>query len=182
MKSALVLVRHGQTPWNAELRIQGSTDIPLNETGRVQALEAATSLKDRHWDLLACSPLVRALETAQIIQRELGLPPPIRIPGLVERDYREAEGRSAFGLSDEEISYLVSLGEPETAVAARGISALQDLLGEYPSRRIIVVAHATLIRLTLTALLNYPQPKAENGQTIDVDPLFFLKGIEPRGS
>ncbi|MCI0144237.1 histidine phosphatase family protein [Arthrobacter bambusae] len=181
MKSALVLVRHGQTRWNAELRIQGSTDIPLNETGRLQALETATSLKDRQWDILACSPLIRAFETAQIIQRELGLPPPIRIPGLVERDYGEAEGRSAFGLSKKEISHLVSLGEPETAVAARGISALKDLLGEYPTHRIIVVAHATLIRLTLSALLNHPQPKAQNGQTIDVDPA-FLKGPELRGN
>lgn len=92
----LTLVRHGETEWNREGRIQGSTDIPLNDTGRRQAHEAALAL---HRDLPADAPLVvvssdlqRAAETADIIAAELGAQTPQRYAGLRERSYGEAEG------------------------------------------------------------------------------------------
>ena len=63
----LYLVRHGETDWNAAHRIQGSTDIPLNATGRVQALATGRLLARRPWDAIYASPLSRAYETATII-------------------------------------------------------------------------------------------------------------------
>ncbi|MCU1635628.1 MAG: phosphoglycerate mutase [Cryobacterium sp.] len=88
----LSLVRHGQTDWNLHKRIQGSTDIPLNSTGRAEAAEAGARLAARDWDAVVTSPLVRADETARIIAGELGLPRPRAIPALTERHHGEIEG------------------------------------------------------------------------------------------
>ena len=77
--TTLLLVRHGETDWNAARRIQGSSDIPLNDTGRAQARGTATGLAERMAVLyggvrpiVVSSDLSRAHETAQIIAAELG--------------------------------------------------------------------------------------------------------------
>ena len=59
----IYMMRHGETVWNAENRILGSTDIPLNERGREQARVAAEKLKDTHFDMIYTSLLSRAKET-----------------------------------------------------------------------------------------------------------------------
>lgn len=81
----LYLVRHGQTPYNAERRLQGQLDIPLSEVGRAQAEALAERLlaEERHFDRLYCSTLSRAKETAAIVGRRLGLEP-IPIKGVEE--------------------------------------------------------------------------------------------------
>ena len=63
----LYLVRHGETDWNRSRRIQGRTDIELNDTGREQALATSRLLARREWNAVISSPLSRALETASII-------------------------------------------------------------------------------------------------------------------
>jgi len=89
----ITLVRHGQTDWNLARRIQGSTDIPLNDTGRADALAAADILAAAgSYDAVYASPLVRAQETAQIIATRLGLAEPVLTRGLREREFGEAEG------------------------------------------------------------------------------------------
>jgi broad specificity phosphatase PhoE len=89
----LGLLRHGQTDWNIDLRLQGSSDIPLNETGIKQAQLAADYLLDSHWDLVLASPLSRAHDTAKIVASALGLEIVI-IPELIERSFGVAEGMS----------------------------------------------------------------------------------------
>lgn len=75
----LFLVRHGETDWNREGRLQGGKDIPLNALGRMQAEEAARRLKALTPDYASvdylCSPMERARETMTILRRELDLPP-----------------------------------------------------------------------------------------------------------
>jgi broad specificity phosphatase PhoE len=75
----LFLVRHGETDWNREGRLQGGKDIPLNALGRMQAEEAARRLKALTPDYAIidylCSPMERARETMAILRRELDLPP-----------------------------------------------------------------------------------------------------------
>ena len=92
----LYLVRHGETDWNREHRIQGSTDIPLNDTGRGQAATTGRLLARRQWDAIVASPLSRAFETASIIAREVGLGEPEIEPAIVERNYGAAEGMTGF--------------------------------------------------------------------------------------
>ncbi len=81
----LYLVRHGQTPYNAERRLQGQTDIPLSETGRGQARALGERLKNEgaRFDALYCSRLKRARETASIVGEYLGLEPKV-IDGVEE--------------------------------------------------------------------------------------------------
>ncbi|MFD1213106.1 histidine phosphatase family protein [Arthrobacter sp. GCM10027362] len=166
---ALVLIRHGETDWNAAGRLQGRTDIPLNDVGRGQARAAGAALAGAGWDLLVSSPLQRAVETARIIGAVSGLQLEHRLPGLLERDYGRSEGEYLNGLSEPEMTRLFGAAESEDAVAGRGIAALRRLVGDHPGRRIVAVAHGTLIRLTMSALLGRPHPRVPNAQAVPVD-------------
>lgn len=70
----LYIMRHGKTEWNARHKLQGRTDIPLNEEGRSMAQNAAREYKDIHFDICYCSPLVRARETAEILLKGRDIP------------------------------------------------------------------------------------------------------------
>lgn len=63
----LYIMRHGRTDWNDQKRLQGQTDIPLNDTGREMAAEAGKRYADVPFDVCWCSPLVRAKETAELL-------------------------------------------------------------------------------------------------------------------
>lgn len=76
-------LRHGETQWNRDRRIQGATDIPLNEVGRGQARQAADIIAKLPIAAVVASPMSRAVETAEIVNRQLGL------PVEVEHDLRE---------------------------------------------------------------------------------------------
>jgi uncharacterized phosphatase len=145
------------------MRIQGLSDIPLNDTGRGQAADAVGHLADYGWDFVVSSTLSRAAETADLIADGLGLTVTQRLPNLVERNYGPAEGLGAGPELDalREPGGPTGIGgfrgaEPEHDVAARGIEALQQLAHEYPGARIIVVSHGTLIRLSLMRALDQP--------------------------
>lgn len=70
----LYILRHGKTEWNQRRKLQGQTDIPLCEEGRVSAAEAGERYKDVHFDVCYCSPLVRARETADLLLRGRNIP------------------------------------------------------------------------------------------------------------
>ena len=65
----LYIIRHGKTDWNDRHKLQGRTDVPLNEEGRRMAEEAREAYRDVHFDICFCSPLIRAKETAEILLR-----------------------------------------------------------------------------------------------------------------
>lgn len=156
----LYLVRHGETDWNRQRRIQGSTDIPLNDTGRQQAHSTAGLLGRRRWDAVFSSPLSRAFETASIIATELGLPDPTPVDALVERSYGQAEG-----FTDRELDRLfpgdtpVPGREPREDVTARVLPALLGLASSCPGERVVVVSHGGVIRAVLGAI----EPDGEYG-------------------
>lgn len=70
----LYIMRHGKTDWNAAHRLQGLTDIPLNDEGRLMAERAREEIRDVHFDVCYCSPLSRARETAEIVLRGRSVP------------------------------------------------------------------------------------------------------------
>ena len=70
----IYLIRHGETDWNLEQRLQGATDIPLNENGLELARETAQGLKEVPFDLIYTSPLKRAKQTAEILRGERDIP------------------------------------------------------------------------------------------------------------
>ena len=149
----LYLVRHGETDWNRMHRIQGSTDIPLNDTGRAQAAATGRLLARREWDAVLSSPLSRAFETASIIAAELGLPSPTAVPAIVERGYGEAEGMTDRDLDARFPGDTPVPGrEPREHVAARAVPALVGIAEQHPDQAVIVVAHGGVIRAVLQAI------------------------------
>lgn len=149
--TTLALVRHGQTDWNAQRRLQGSTDIPLNDVGRGQARDAVSVLSGYEWDAIVSSPLSRAAETANLIAAGLGLGVDRRVPDLAERSFGPAEGMQ----DGPELDALRIPGgfrgaESEDEAGSRGLAALEALAEEFRGGRVLVVAHGTLLRLSLS--------------------------------
>lgn len=148
----LYLVRHGETDWNRQHRIQGLTDIPLNATGRKQARAAGKLLSRRPWDHIYASPLSRALETASIIAGEVGLGEPSAVDALVERNYGEAEGLNFVEIDRKYPNRSEVPGqESRTAVIERVVPALETLATAHPGESLIVVSHGGAIRAMLMA-------------------------------
>jgi len=149
----LTLVRHGETAWNYEGRIQGSTDIPLNDTGRLQARGIAETLAAEYAGrevLVVSSDLGRAAETADIIAAALGTSVTLRLPGLQERSYGEAEGMDAPTFSDTYGPWHaadVPGAETWPVVRERALAALAEAVASAPDGvDVIAVAHGALIR------------------------------------
>lgn len=150
----ITLVRHGQTDWNLDRRIQGSTDIPLNEKGRADAHRAAAHLGASAHDAIYTSPLLRARETAEIIAAELGLELTGIVADVREREFGDGEGMlvddyiAKYGDWHAEVPGAESLHE----VGARAISALDAIARESRRRStpraesVLVVAHGGVIR------------------------------------
>lgn len=149
----LYLVRHGETDWNRAHRIQGSTDIPLNDTGRSQALRTGRLLARREWDGIYASPLSRAFETASIISAETGLAAPTPLPTLAERNYGEAEGLTGTEVENRYPGSMPVPGrETRDEVAARVIPTLLQLAEDHSGGRLIVASHGAVIRTILMAV------------------------------
>lgn len=146
----LYLVRHGQTDWNLERRLQGRIDIPLNERGRQQAAEAGMLLSARPIDAVVSSPLSRALETGRIIARHLKLSMPDHDPQLVERSYGQSEGLTPQEVADRFPDSVVPDAEPMTDVLARANTALAAIAARFAGRSVVVTTHGALIRAVLT--------------------------------
>jgi uncharacterized phosphatase len=151
--TTLYLVRHGETDWNKARRIQGSTDIPLNATGRGQAATTGALLARREWDAIVASPLSRAFETASIIAGEVGLPEPQSFETLVERRYGEAEGLN-YQQVDERFPGDTDVPGRETRdeVTARVIPTLLEIAARHPGASVIVVSHGGVIRSVLNSI------------------------------
>jgi broad specificity phosphatase PhoE len=140
----IYIVRHGQTNWNLEHRIQGGTDIELNETGILQAQEIANLLKDKKFDMIFTSPLKRAYKTAEIIcngNSEI----------IVDDRIRERGNGDFEGKLKEECVKLIDFRDPnenryniETVPNCRKrINEFFDyIVKTYPNKEILVVTHA----------------------------------------
>jgi broad specificity phosphatase PhoE len=138
--TTLLLVRHGETDWNAERRWQGHTDVPLNDRGREQARRLAESLVREDVDAIYSSDLARAQETAEIVGIRLGL------PVVVDPDLREIDVGSREGLTGEEVGVRGWDGESKEAHRERTLRALARIVAGHPGSRVIVVAHGGTLR------------------------------------
>jgi uncharacterized phosphatase len=161
----IALTRHGQTDWNAAGQLQGSSDVPLNDTGRAQAAESVQRFSPDEWEAVVTSPLSRASETGAILAAGLGIPLGGTYEELRERHYGQAEGltdgEAALRWPDGEFPEL----EPRPSVAARGLAALDRIAADLPGSSVIVVAHGTLIREILRRMTDAPIPPILNAAT-----------------
>ena len=167
----LALVRHGRTPWNADRRMQGRSDIALDEHGRDQARAAGRLLAPAQWTRVVSSPLRRAVQSAELIVTELDWPseaPKLVVDdGLIERDYGLAEGLSVSEAHERWPDGAYPGAESTDATGARARTTLERI-AVLPGDS-VVVAHGTLLRLGVQALTGSACPRILNGQVILVD-------------
>jgi uncharacterized phosphatase len=167
----LAFIRHGQTDWNLADRLQGTSDIPLNDTGRQQARDAVATLVGVDWEVIVSSPLIRARETASIIAAGLGIELGPSYDELVERAYGEGEGATAEVIAerwpDKNYPGLESLD----SVVARGKAALERINADYGDRNTLIVCHGTIIRYTLSSLADRTFEQIHNGSVATFEKL-----------
>ncbi|MGM0969224.1 MAG: histidine phosphatase family protein [Bacillota bacterium] len=149
--TTICLVRHGETDWNAAKRIQGRTDIPLNDTGKWQAEQTGLYLKDAHWDVVISSPLTRAKETAHLILKHIDAPLVI-MDDFIERDYGDAEGMSFEErqklFPDKQYPNM----EPLETIQERMVEGIEKVRAAYPNQQVLIVAHGAAIHALLTTI------------------------------
>lgn len=136
-------VRHGETDWNKEGKVQGLTDNPLNQTGINQAKELAKKLNPQDYDLIITSPLKRAQETAEILNETLGLELIVE-KNLIERNFGNREGKRAANKtasSEKELAQLrLSTKNGEESWESVG-KRVREVYSNYLGKRILVVGH-----------------------------------------
>ena len=154
--TTLLLVRHGETDWNAEGRLQGHTDRPLNDFGRRQARALAERLAQDEIHAIYASDLSRARETAEIVGLRLGLPVALE-PGLRERSWGTWEG-----LTGAERDRVEFVGEAPEEHAGRVLAAVRAIAERHPGRRVVVVTHGGSLRRVQVAAYGMALPVVEN--------------------
>jgi broad specificity phosphatase PhoE len=144
----ILLVRHGQSEWNALGRWQGQADPPLSELGRQQAFSASRRIGTV--DAIVSSDLQRAMETAQIISGQLGVGPVMVEPLFRERDAGEWSGLTREEIDEQYPGYLEERRrppgyEPDDSLLDRTHEALGRVEEEFRGGEILVVAHGGLV-------------------------------------
>jgi broad specificity phosphatase PhoE len=154
--TTLLLVRHGETDWNAEGRLQGHTDRPLNERGRSQAKELAERLAGEGADAIYASDLTRAKETAEIVGARLGL------TVVIDADLREKNWGSWEGLTGDERVRVEFEGESTKEHRDRMVRAVQRIAERHPGQRVIVVTHGGSLRRVQAFVNGVADPVIDN--------------------
>lgn len=166
-KMRLILVRHGETPWNEARRVQGGrSDIELGEKGLAQAERLARALEEERIQAVYSSPLKRALVTARAIARPHGLK--VRpLPSLREIDAGRAEGLPIDQLSEDFAPFWKEWregngpitwpgGESTEEVARRAWTAISRLRRHHSGETVVVVGHAFVLTAILVKALGLP--------------------------
>ena len=144
----IFITRHGQTDWNVEKKMQGRTDIELNNKGIEQAYHAKEKLKNKKIDLIICSPLKRAKKTAEIISNyEI---PVIVDSRIIERDFGEFEGLSKEEFDSSSFwNYSLDCHYDKAESVQQLLNRVYNFLDEYKEiyekKDVLIVTHAGVI-------------------------------------
>ncbi|WP_347861639.1 histidine phosphatase family protein [Salimicrobium sp. PL1-032A] len=149
--TSICLVRHGETDWNRDGKLQGGTDIPLNDTGVKQAELCHKHLSEYTWDAVVASPLERAKHTADIIREGHGLS-----LALME-EFRERHFGKGEGMTEEErhTTYpdrQYPGQETKEAFVERVMRGIGRITEEYTDQHVLLVAHGAVINAILTEI------------------------------
>ena len=157
----ILAIRHGETLWNVDSRIQGHLDIGLNDTGRWQAERLALALKDESIAAIYASNLSRAYDTALAVSRHTGVPVQAE-PGLRERSFGEFEGRTFAEIEKElpeqaqrwrqrDPTFTPTGGESLLMLEARVLSVAARLAAQHPGEQIALFAHGGVMDILYRA-------------------------------
>ena len=147
----IIAIRHGETTWNVDTRIQGQLDIPLNANGRWQAERLADALRGEPLQAIYASDLTRAWETAQYLSRTTGVGLTKEI-GLRERGFGDFEGKTFAEIEQQlpeqslrwrkrDPEFSPAGGESLRALRSRVVEAAQRLAAQHPGEQIALVGH-----------------------------------------
>jgi probable phosphoglycerate mutase len=164
---AVTLIRHGETTWSASGRHTGRTDLELTENGEDQARSLGPLLGEQPFDVVATSPLRRAIRTAELA----GLTPTETLEDLREWDYGDLEGLSTPDIRQEYPGWTIWSGpwpggETADAVGERADRVVNWLQGLAAGTRVALVAHGHILRV-LGA--RWPGPGVATGQMLALD-------------
>ena len=172
----ILLARHGETDWNRIGRWQGHADPPLNEAGRLQAVELAESLAGDGVVAVYASDLTRASESARTIGDRLGVEV-VEDPALREIDVgswsgltrAEVQERFPEGFARWLAGEIGHDGETREALTARIVSAIERIAGAHPGKTVVVVTHGGAIRALRRHLHGDPGEPVANCATIAIE-------------
>ena len=141
----IYITRHGQTDWNVLKKVMGRCDEPLNEMGLRQASETRDNLLNTDIDLIICSPLQRARQTAETINKDRNIPI-IYDERIIERDFGEFEGEQT---KDFDFNGYWDYYKNEQYQSAENIQEffkriydfLEDIMEKYKDKNVLIVAH-----------------------------------------
>lgn len=179
----LFLVRHGETEGESSIRYHGRNDVPLDGVGRGQALALIEPLQGVQPAAIVHSPLLRAAESAQIIQLGLGLSEELleRDEGLIEIFFGDIEGMTAEEIQAAMPEWYAAWkagrtdgfpgGESTAGFAARVTRAFREMLERHPRGDLVVVAHRGVLRWGMQHLLG---PEEERDLVVDLGSLTVL--------
>ena len=179
MATRILLVRHGESEWNASGRWQGWADAPLSELGQQQAVEAAQAVGAV--DAVFASDLSRAAETARIISELIGVGPVLTMEGLRERDVGEWSGLTRKEIGERWPETLEAWGrgemppppggESNEAIIDRVLASLRAIATDWPHAEVLVVSHGGVIRLLEAhhGVDAGPSPANLGGVVVDID-------------
>lgn len=158
----IYLTRHGQTDWNVQKKVMGRCDEPLNETGLKQAEETRDNLMNTKIDIILCSPLQRAKQTAEIINDVRNIPI-IYDNRLIERDFGEFEGMQTKdfnfdGYWDYYKNEKYNQAENIQNFFERIYNFLNDVIVKYQDMNVLIVAHGG-VSIPVNCYFNQVIPK-----------------------
>lgn len=162
-------LRHGETDWNLQNLSQGDVDIPLNATGRAQALRAAQLMRGHEIRSIVSSNLSRAVDTAEAVSAVTGVPVATDA-GLREVKFGEQEGKPMGDWYDDWIagSYTPAGAEPFAALRERVTLAINRALAQ--PGPVLIVAHGALFRAVRSAMGLVPNIRTPNATPIYCEP------------
>lgn len=178
----LCLARHGETDWNAAGILQGWSDVPINDAGRTQVHALAVRLAGCGFTQVWSSPLIRALESAEIIAATLGLPPPQCHDGLKERHFGIIQGVPKSELAELNPVLLQQIlkrnpaadfegGESMDEFADRVLEALEAIVATSGHSPLLLVSHGWVLDVVTRHIRHLPRNallgvKPKNGETL----------------
>ncbi len=174
----ILVTRHGQTNWNVIGKLQGQTDIELNDTGRLQAIETGKLIKNEKIDLIITSPLKRAKETAEIINKNFNVTI-IEDKRLMERYWGKSEGLTKEQIKEQKrenplvddvwnYNKNVEFNNMENMhdFCKRIYEFLDEIMSKYKDNNILLVTHGGVSVPIKSYCMKYPLEKIVDREEI----------------
>ena len=164
--TVLILIRHGETLWNTQLRMQGSLDSDLTPKGESQIKALGEWMKEVPFNYLYCSDTARAHKTAEAISKftghNLNLDKRLReknlgvFEGLTSEEARDRYPETFQQFKTAGASYVIDQGESTQQLLERALEAIEEIRDRHPQKVAVVVTHGGVIRVLMKHVLGIP--------------------------